>query len=143
MNRHAKSYFPLLCHIAQTGHFIRVQNRPGNVHDGKSQALIVMKEAVRQLKEKFPRAVIEFRLDSAFFREDILKYLLSNNIEFAMKVPMWKWLGVKELIQKRQRWSHPKPRLDYFSKDHYIEAWDLEVPLHFYRRKLSDKPFEK
>jgi len=140
MNRHAKSYFPLLCHIAQTGHFIRVQNRPGNVHDGKSRALVVMKEVVRQLKEKFPGAVIEFRLDSAFFREDILKYLLSNNIEFAMKVPMWKWLGVKELIQAKQHWSQPKSRLECFSKDHYVESWGLNVPLHFYRRKLSDKP---
>ena len=140
MNRHAKSYFPLLCHIAQTGHFIRVQNRPGNVHDGKSQALTIMKEVVGQLRQKFPYAILEFRLDSAFFREDIIKYLLSEGIEFAMKVPMWKWLGVKEIIQKRQRWSHPKPRLDYFFKNHQIDSWDIEVPLHFYRMKLSDKP---
>lgn len=77
MNRHAKSYFPLLCHIAQTGHFIRVQNRPGNVHDGKSQALLIIKETIQRLRSQFPNAIIEARLDSAFFREDILKYFLA------------------------------------------------------------------
>lgn len=139
MNRHAKSYFPLLCHIAQTGHFIRVQNRPGNVHDGKSQALLIIKETIRRLRQQFPNAIIEARLDSAFFREDILKYFLNEGIEFAIKVPMWKWLGLKEIIQNRKRWSHPKPRLDSFSKNQYIEAWDMELPLHFFRHKISDK----
>ena len=33
--RYAPSYYPLLCHIAQTGHFLEVKNRPGNVHDSK------------------------------------------------------------------------------------------------------------
>src|SRR5262249_31590949 len=27
------SYYPLLAHIAQTGHILRLKNRPGNVHD--------------------------------------------------------------------------------------------------------------
>jgi len=33
--RYAPSYYPLLYHIAQTGHFLEVKNRPGNVHDSK------------------------------------------------------------------------------------------------------------
>jgi type VI protein secretion system component Hcp len=33
--RNAPSYYPLLCHVAQTGHFLTVKNRPGNVHDSK------------------------------------------------------------------------------------------------------------
>ena len=34
-NRHSKSLYPLLCHVAQTGHMLRLQNRPGDVHDSR------------------------------------------------------------------------------------------------------------
>src|SRR5437879_3238291 len=29
------SYYPLVAHVAQTGHILRLKNRPGNVHDSK------------------------------------------------------------------------------------------------------------
>ena len=29
------SYYPLLAHLAQTGHILRLKNRPGNVHDSR------------------------------------------------------------------------------------------------------------
>lgn len=140
MNRHSKSYFPLLCHVAQTGHFFKVRNRPGNVHDSKCGALAMIKESIRQAKEMFPGAVIEARLDAAFFQKDILEYFIRENIEFVIKVPMWKWLGLKEVFQNRQRWSHPKPGLDSFFNEIEVSQWDLSLPLHFYRKKLSDKP---
>jgi len=47
--RYAPSYYPLLCHIAQTGHFLQVKNRPGNVHDSKG-ALGVIRSCVEQLR---------------------------------------------------------------------------------------------
>src|SRR5215467_12798721 len=34
-HRKDRSYYPLLAHIAQTGHILRLKNRPGNVHDSK------------------------------------------------------------------------------------------------------------
>jgi len=139
MNRHAKSYFPLLCHVAQTGHFLQVKNRPGNVHDSKGGALGVIRACVEQVKQMFPRAVIEVRLDSAFFQEEIIKYLMRADVEFALKVPMWKWLGLKEIIQQRSRWSHSNSRLAHFSTSLRLEQWDIELPLFIYRNKLSDK----
>src|SRR6266536_376332 len=32
-HRKEPSYYPLLAHLAQTGHILRLKNRPGNVHD--------------------------------------------------------------------------------------------------------------
>ena len=32
-HRKDPSYYPLLAHVAQTGHILRLKNRPGNVHD--------------------------------------------------------------------------------------------------------------
>jgi len=34
-HRKDPSYYPLVAHLAQTGHILRLKNRPGNVHDSK------------------------------------------------------------------------------------------------------------
>jgi hypothetical protein len=138
-NRHAKSYFPLLCHVAQTGHFLQVKNRPGNIHDSKCGALGLIRSCISQIRHMYPNIVIEVRMDSAFFQQDILKYLVREKIEFAIKVPMWKWLGLKELIQTRSRWFRSNPRLSWFSRHHQVPQWDLDLPLTFFRQKVSDK----
>ncbi len=138
-NRHAKSLYPLLCHVAQTGHFLRVLNRPGDIHDS-NQALDVIRAAVAEIRKALPSAVIEVRLDSAFFQEKIIKYLLREKIEFAIKVPMWPWLNLKQIISVRQNWHHATEKLAWFRRPVAIEAWGLEVEMTFYREKLSDKP---
>lgn len=137
--RYSKSYFPLLCYIAQTGHFLKVRNRPGNVHDGKSGALDTIKASVNEVKSKLGRVRLETRMDSAFFKEDILKYLLSSKIEYAMKVPMWKWLGLKDMINSRIRWNQSNPKLAWFDKEVEVPAWGITIPLYFFRSKISDK----
>ena len=138
-NRHAKSYFPLLCHVAQTGHFLQVRNRPGNIHDSKCGALDVIKDCVTQVREQMPGVKIEIRMDAAFFQEEILHYLSKENIQFAVKVPMWKWLKLKELINARQRWNHTDKDLSWFKHTVDIEQWSHTVEMTFYREKISDK----
>jgi hypothetical protein len=138
-NRHSKSLYPLLCHVAQTGHFLRVHNRPGDVHDSKA-ALGIIKASVEEIRKQLPHAVIEIRLDSAFFQEDIIKYLMKENIEFAMKVPMWQWLYLKELIMLRQRWTPVGKQMSFFESLVPIESWGIELPMTFYREKLSETP---
>jgi len=139
-NRHAKSYFPLLCHVAQTGHFLCVRNRPGNIHDAKCGALGVIKDCVTQVREQMPGVRIEIRMDAAFFQEEILHYLDRENIQFAVKVPMWKWLKLKETINARQRWHHAGETLSWFKQIVDIEQWSHTVEMTFYREKISDKP---
>jgi hypothetical protein len=139
-NRHAKSYFPILCHVAQTGHFLEIRNRPGNVHDGKSQALKLIKECVQQVRQKLPGVRIEVRLDAAFFQEEILHFLNRKGIGFAVKVPMWKWLKLKEIINARQRWHHANSRLAWFQQIVDIEQWSRSVQMTFFRQKISDTP---
>jgi hypothetical protein len=139
-NRHAKSYFPLLCHVAQTGHFLQVKNRPGNIADGKSFTLEVMKSCVEQIRENLPGVRIEVRMDAAFFQEPILRYLNRQNIRFAVKVPMWKWLKLKETINARERWHHASEKLAWFKRAIPLDCWSMEVEMTFFRQKISDKP---
>jgi len=139
-NRHAKSYYPLLTHIAQTGHFLSVTNRPGNVHDSTS-ALATFRTHVNQLRERIPHSfILEARFDSAFFQKEILGYLLRERIEFAMKVPLMPWLNLKPLLQERQRWHRAGKRLSYFVQEIHIKQWNLTLSMTFYRHKVADHP---
>src|SRR6516165_10486465 len=69
------SYYPLLAHLAQTGHILRLKNRPGNVHDSK-QAVAFLRELIDSLRAQFGRRVVlEFRMDAAFFQRGIFPLL--------------------------------------------------------------------
>lgn len=139
--RFAKSYYPFLCHIAQTGHFLRVKNRRGNLHDSKGGALSMIADCIRDVREKLGRAVvIEVRLDSAFFSEKILRFLIKLGIPYAVKMPLWKWTGIKELINQRERWSVAAPDLSYFATTLKLAKWRLEVPVVIFRKCITKDP---
>lgn len=66
-----RSYYPLFCTIAQIGQVLAVLHRPGNVHDsnGASDFIYACILAARQV---LPHAIIEVRMDSAFFDDQIV-----------------------------------------------------------------------
>jgi DDE family transposase len=87
------SYYPLLAHLAQTGHILRLKNRPGNVHDSRG-AVRFLRELIHELRDRFDRGVpLEFRMDAAFFQAEILALLAREGGEYAIKVGFWKWVG--------------------------------------------------
>src|SRR6266508_3208609 len=74
-HRKDRSYYPLLAHVAQTGHILRVKNRPGNVHDSK-QAAAFLRELITGVRGRLGRGLpLEFRMDAAFFQPDVLRLL--------------------------------------------------------------------
>jgi hypothetical protein len=136
--RFSKSYYPFLCHVAQTGHFLRVKNRRGNFHDSKGGALSMISDCIREVQGKMGRAVVtEVRLDSAFFSEKILRFLIKVGIPFALKMPLWKWTGVKELINQRERWGVASKELSYFETTLTLTKWKLEVPVVIFRKLIT------
>jgi len=137
--RFAKSYYPLLCHIAQTGHFLQVRNRPGNIHDSKG-ALVVMRDCIEQVRRLLPGVVIEVRLDAAFFCEEIVSYLNRAGVEFVVKMPMWKWTGVKDQINATGRWQKAGDALSSTKKSIFLKTWEKEIEVTCFRKKISDKP---
>ena len=85
-HRKDPSYYPLLAHVAQTGHILRLKNRPGNVHDSK-QALPFLREVIDDLRRQLGRRVaLEFRMDAAFFQRGILQLLAARDCGYAIKV---------------------------------------------------------
>ena len=66
-----RSYYPLFCTIAQTGQVLDVWHRPGNVHDSNGAKAFIL-ACIREIQAILPHCLIEARMDSAFFSDDIV-----------------------------------------------------------------------
>src|SRR3989337_3496456 len=65
-HRKVPSYYPIMAHLAETTHVLRVKNRSGNVHDGKA-GLPFLRDLWRQVGTLLPRGgTVRFRMDGAF-----------------------------------------------------------------------------
>jgi Transposase DDE domain len=88
-HRKVPSYYPITAYEAQSGQVLRVQNRPGNVHDGKA-GVPFLRALLHQLRATLGRGYpFEFRMDGAFFRRDVLALLARAGAEYAIKVPFY------------------------------------------------------
>jgi Transposase DDE domain group 1 len=117
------SYYPLLAHLAETGHILRGKNRPGNVHDSK-QAVAFLREVIEDLRAPVERRLpLQFRTDAAFFQRDVLQLLAARGCGYAIKVGYWSWLPLKQLAADRQRWHPIAPKVTGFFHDLAIPQW--------------------
>lgn len=63
-HRKESSYYAILAHLAQTGHILRVKNRPGNVHESKG-AVGFLRDLIDDLTIRLGRALpLEFRVST-------------------------------------------------------------------------------
>ena len=132
------SYYPLLAHLAQTGHILRLKNRPGNVHDSRGAARF-LRELIHELRDRFGRRLpLEFRMDAAFFQEEILALLAREGCEYAIKV------GLLEVGRARSRWSPRSatgrgstPRSAPSRPQLRLEPWDLTLRVVVYRKQVG------
>jgi hypothetical protein len=130
------SYYPLLGHLAQTGQILQVKNRPGNVNDSHG-ATGVIRQIVGDLRGRFGRALlIEFRGDAAFFQAQILRLLSRLGCLYAIKVPLWRWLGIRPLIAEQKIWTSILPGIDAFETVLPIAQWELTQRVVVYRKRV-------
>lgn len=94
----ARSYYPLFCTLAQTGQFLDLHHRPGNVHDSNG-ARPFIRQCVEQVRQRLPQARLEARVDSAFFDEKQLVALALEEVEFTASVPFERFPKLKGLIE--------------------------------------------
>ena len=88
---------------------MRLQNRPGNIHDGKA-AVGFIDDLIRQVRDAVgKRRTLELRMDGAFFRRDVLQVLDPAGVEYAIKVPFYPWLNLKQ-VAARARWKRVDDR---------------------------------
>jgi hypothetical protein len=126
-HRKDPSYHPLVAHVAQTGHILRLKHRPGNVHDSK-QAVPFLRDIIDDLRGRFGRRVaLEFRMDAAFFQREILQLLAARDCGYAIKVGYWSWLPLKSMAAACRRWQPVAPGVT----DHATgDPWSATQPSH-------------
>jgi Transposase DDE domain group 1 len=136
-HRKDPSYYPLLAHVAQTGHILRVKNRPGNVHDSK-QAGAFLREVITGLRTAFERHLpLEFRMDAAFCQRGVFRLLTARGCAYAIKIGYWSWLPLKQLAANRQRWLPVAPNVTGFFHDLDIPQWGLRLRVMIYRKHVA------
>lgn len=135
-HRKNPSYYPILAHLAQTGHIVRVKNRPGNVHDSKG-AVAFLRDLIDDVRMRLGRALpLEFRMDGAFFQREIICLLDRRGAGYAIKVPFFKWLGLLPMIRDRQRWHALREGMGCFELPLPIAAWQRTLRVVVYRKPV-------
>jgi hypothetical protein len=130
------SYYPLTAHLAQTGQILRVWNRPGNVNDSHN-ATGFLRVVLGELRERFGRGRrLELRLDGAFFLPTVRRFLEGEPVEWAMKVPLWQWLGIRDAIAQRKRWTRVDGRISGFETRLAIPHWNQGLRVGVYRKRV-------
>lgn len=136
-HRKNPSYYPITAYEANTSQILRIENRPGNVHDGKAAVGFLQNLAAQLRCTGLGERRWEFRMDGAFFRYDILDQLEAMRAEYAIKVPFYHWLDVQSLIKNRSRWHRVDYRISYFETQLFVKAWNWTLPVTIYRKRTA------
>lgn len=132
----ARSYYPLFCTVAQTAQILDLHHRPGNVHDSNG-AKPFMASCVDEVKGRLPHAVLETRVDSAFFDEGQLVALDQKGVEFTASVPFARFPKFKKIIEARKRWRRIDATWSYFECDWKPDRWQRGFRIIVVRQKKA------
>jgi hypothetical protein len=134
-HRKVPSYYPITAHLGESGHILRVQNRSGNVGDGKA-SIGFLRALLHQIRSTCRPTALRFRMDGAFFKQAVLQVLESQDAGYAIKVPFWPWLNLKSLIQRQRQWQRVDDEVDGFRTSLFLEPWNQEVLIAIYRKRV-------
>lgn len=117
-----RSYYPLFCTIAQTGQVLDALHRPGNVHDSKGADEFI-RACVLQVRSVLPKAVLEVRMDCAFFGKEIVEELRGLDVQFSISVPFARFVELKQIVQNRRAWRRLNKDVSYFELHWKPKTW--------------------
>jgi hypothetical protein len=128
----ARSYYPLFCTIAQTGQVLDFLHRSGNVHDSHGAQDFIL-ACVAAVRAALPGVVIEVRMDSAFFSDEIVMALEKAKIEFTVSVPFERFVELKGKIEGCRRWKRLDGTMSYFEQSWKPHSWKRRFRFLFIR----------
>ena len=134
--RKVPSYFPISAYLADSGHFLRVDNRPGNIHDGAA-SVDFLKTVFEQVEDTLGRDnKLRLRMDGAFFNKDVLEVVDKNKASYAVKVPFWQGLDLKGQIARQSRWQRVEEGTDAFATTVTVKKWTRAFRVTVFRKKV-------
>jgi hypothetical protein len=133
------SYYPLTAHVAEIGQIVRVWNRPGNVSDSHNAAGF-LRGVLGDLRARLGAKLrVSLRMDGAFFVPEVLQFLDEHpSVHWAIKVPLWKWLGLRDEIPRTRRWRRVDDRVEGFSTAVIFNkpGWPPALRVVVYRKRV-------
>jgi hypothetical protein len=130
-----RSYYPLLCTVAQTAQVLDALHRSGNVHDSNG-AVSFMRDCIVSVRARLPQAVLESRKDCAFFSDEIVTFLHGQGVEFTVSVPFERFPELKGIIEQRRRWRRLDREWDYFETYWSPGRWPFRYRLLLLRHRV-------
>lgn len=130
----ARSYYPLFAVISQLGMFLDMLHRPGNAHDSRG-AKEFIGDCVDAVRARLPKAVLEARLDSAFFDDGVLALLEELRVQYAAAVPFTRFVRLRHLVDSRQRWIRIDDEWSYFETSWRPKKWSVDRRIILVRRR--------
>lgn len=121
-----RSYYPLLCTVAQSGQVFDFLHRPGNVHDSQG-AEAFMRDCIDAFRRAFPKARLEVRGDSAFFNERLVQAQSERGTEFTFSVPFERFAHLKSLVEDIEDWKRVDAATDASELDWKPACWTHEA----------------
>jgi len=118
----ARSYYPLFCTVAQTGQVLDFLHRPGNVHDSNGARAFIL-QCVRLMRQHCPHAILEVRMDSAFFSDEVVHALDAEGVEMTISVPFERFPALKEKVNSRRRWKQCGQGMSSFEVEWKPKKW--------------------
>jgi hypothetical protein len=138
-HRKVPSYYPISAFLAESGHVLRLHNRPGNINDG-SASITFLRELFQQVKDTLGRAyTLRFRMDGDFFKIKVLELLESKQAGYAIKVPFWRCLDLQRLIRTCAGWERVEDGIDGFFSHVSVDRWNRQVPVAIFRKRVHHK----
>jgi hypothetical protein len=133
-----RSYYPLLCTVAQTGQIFDALPRSGNVHDSNGSAEFIT-SSVMAVDKRMPGCVIESRLDSAFFSENTALLLEELQAEYTISVPFERLPELKGMIEQRKRWRRIDANWSCFETAWKPKSWASTMRFVFVRQRSPQR----
>ena len=138
-HRKVPSYYPIMAHLAETTHVLRVKNRSGNVHDGKA-SLTFLRDLWTQLTTaRLGCGDLRFRMDGAFFRQDVLRWLGARGVGYGIKVPFYRWLDLQQYIRAQPTWTRVAPDVSGFIVPAAATPWGAPLWVAIYRKQVAHR----
>lgn len=130
----ARSYYPLFAVVPQLGMFLDMLHRPGNIHDSRG-AKEFIRDCADALRQRLGSVVLEARLDAAFFDEGVLSLLENLRIEFAAALPFTRFVALRHLVDRRERWCRIDDEWSYFEAEWRPKSWSQRHRVILVRRR--------
>jgi len=134
--RKVPSYYPITAFLADSGHLLRLDNRPGNVGDGSTSPAFLEALFAQLAATLGPSYGLRFRMDGDYFKEEVFAVLEAHAAGYAIKAPFWRCLDLHGHIQRGRGWRRVADQVDGLETRITVAGWQRTFRVVIYRKRV-------